>query len=66
MEQNDAPASTRRRWAVFESPEPGFQQQISRWMEREEAEDALTSLLEDGETCVFLAPQHDPKEAERR
>jgi hypothetical protein len=65
MEQDDA-ASTRRRWAVFESYEEGFQQQISRWMEREEAEDILTSLLEGGESCVFLAPQDGPEEGSGR
>ncbi|MDP9484502.1 MAG: hypothetical protein M3Q49_01700 [Actinomycetota bacterium] len=56
MEQNEAAPSTRRRWAVFDSSEPGFQQRISRWMKREEAEDVLTSLSEVGESCVFLAP----------
>ncbi len=65
MEQNAA-ASTRRRWAVFEGYEEGFQQQISRWMEREEAEDVLSSLLEGGENCVFVAPQDDPEEGSGR
>lgn len=65
MEQN-ATASPRQRWAVFESYEEGFQQQISRWMSRQEAEDVLTSLLEGGESCVFVAPQDGPEEGSGR
>ena len=62
MEQQNTTASTRRPWAVFESSELGFQQHISRWMDREEAEDVLTSLLEVGEACVFVASQGDPED----
>ncbi len=53
------------RWAVFESNEGGVQYRISGWMRREQAEDALTSLLEDGEADVFIAPE-DGGDAERR
>jgi hypothetical protein len=50
---------TERQWAVFCNEEEGYSFRVSRWTDREKAEDVLTSLLEDGERCMYLAPDRD-------
>lgn len=42
-------------WAVFSNAEEGYSARISPWLPREAAEEALTSLLENGESSVHLA-----------
>lgn len=45
------------RWAIFANDEEGYASQVSSWMQREEAEAAITSLRENGESQVFVAQQ---------
>lgn len=45
---------TRTLWALFSNEEQGYSTRISAWMDRQEAEDALTGLHENGEPWVYL------------